>query len=861
MAVEILEIKANIDDIQAKLKTVDRSLKNTGTEAQKSGDEIGESYQSAAQKMGSAETKLKQISATLREQEKITIQFKRELLTLQQQYDQLGNKGSASGFRIKSQMDKLNAAIKDQTQSVRALKSEQSNQKGVISGLKSQQTGVTSLIGGFQKLAGVIGAAYSVRQALTFLKTTVDIADKAKGVSAAFNDINGVSLDELRASTQGLVNDLSLMTASVQADKLGVPVKRLGELFQFAQIRARETGQSVDFLVNSIIVGLGRKSRLVLDNLGIGADQLKAALGGVGLESASTVELTNALADSFQGDLAKGINNSISSAAQLGVTYDNISLKIGNALLPAYEETNQILNLVLKSLFNISDANDAAWDTSEITEYQKSLNALTAQSLINAGAALKGVSNYEDFSLEMAGLALVTAESTILLSENADELNAFLEKQTAEFSMAGNASKTYAAFLDQVRARLKLLAAETGGSQLGILESLKEQVKSFDEQIISATSVGEIYTLNAQRIRVINQIKAIEKVLSDQELRNQVNINAQLRIRKGLREVAVDAPLEGETNFANDPFEAFTSNLEPAQARTEEFYARLEELQNQAFEHERDRQNAINQLYADDITLRISDAERYRQSSEEQIDALYEFELEAMQTSTDSKNAMALAATEYQLELERQMQQAQGDLLMAGFDLAMTFGAKNAEQAKALASFQAILSAFVAINATMANPQLLFPANLIAATAIGVQAFANVARIQSESVPSFYKGTDFLVLNGNPKGKDTIPIWAHEGEAIIPTYQNAQYPGLASAWISGDLDRYLSVEHVIPALKAQKQLQDREQNEVMATAIRGVVKAELKDDRIVNRLQHLIYANEEIAEAMKRKRRNPYRAN
>ena len=45
--------------------------------------------------------------------------------------------------------------------------------------------------------------------------------------------------------------------------------ENLGSYLAFATKRAEETGQSVDYLVDSIIMGIGRKSPMILDNLGI----------------------------------------------------------------------------------------------------------------------------------------------------------------------------------------------------------------------------------------------------------------------------------------------------------------------------------------------------------------------------------------------------------------------------------------------------------------------------------------------------------------------------------------------------------------------------------------------------------------
>lgn len=95
--------------------------------------------------------------------------------------------------------------------------------------------------------------------------------------------------------------------------------------------------------------------------------------------------------------------------------------------------------------------------------------------------------------------------------------------------------------------------------------------------------------------------------------------------------------------------------------------------------------------------------------------------------------------------------------------------------------------------------------------------------IQSTTIPeppAFFTGTDYLQLNGNPKGKDTIPVMAHEGEAIIPTDKNLKEPGLAKAWINGNLDKYVIDKWVSPALVAQEQAHKKEfANDIAASMI------------------------------------------
>ena len=98
----------------------------------------------------------------------------------------------------------------------------------------------------------------------------VEMAQAADGVTHAFRQLDdGHILDNLRKATKGTVTELDLMKAAVQAKDFRIPLEDLGKYLQFAQLKAQQTGQSVEYMTNSIVTGLGRKSVMILDNLGI----------------------------------------------------------------------------------------------------------------------------------------------------------------------------------------------------------------------------------------------------------------------------------------------------------------------------------------------------------------------------------------------------------------------------------------------------------------------------------------------------------------------------------------------------------------------------------------------------------------
>lgn len=104
---------------------------------------------------------------------------------------------------------------------------------------------------------------------------SVEAARSAQGITHAFEKMNNPDLlKNLRQATHGTVSDLELMKAAVRAQDFRLPLDQLGKYLEFAQLKAQQTGQSVDYMTDSIVTGLGRKSKPILDNLGISASEI-----------------------------------------------------------------------------------------------------------------------------------------------------------------------------------------------------------------------------------------------------------------------------------------------------------------------------------------------------------------------------------------------------------------------------------------------------------------------------------------------------------------------------------------------------------------------------------------------------------
>lgn len=170
--------------------------------------------------------------------------------------------------------------------------------------LDEAQASLKSFGASIQRLA-IPAAAVSLAISAIGVSAVKTFAE-LEGVKAAFDRLNNPSLlDNLRKATKGTTSDFELMKNAVQASNFKLPVEQLASLMEFASRRAKDTGESVDYLVNSIVTGIGRKSPLILDNLGISAVALNEQLKGVSIGAASIADVTEAVGRIASAELLK----------------------------------------------------------------------------------------------------------------------------------------------------------------------------------------------------------------------------------------------------------------------------------------------------------------------------------------------------------------------------------------------------------------------------------------------------------------------------------------------------------------------------------------------------------------------------
>lgn len=210
---------------------------------------------------------------------------------------------------------------------------------GFLSGLGSKMSGALQVFGGnlLTQAAGAVANLGSEMYGM--VQQGIELAKQGEGIRNAFARLGrGDILDGLRQATHGTVTDLELMKAAVKFNDFRLPLNELGTMLAFAQQKAKDTGQSVDYMVDSIVTGLGRKSLMILDNLGLSATEIREKMKETG-------DMTTAVGAIIREQMSKAgdyVETAADRAAQANVSLQNKMEELGRKFAPVEEASTQL---------------------------------------------------------------------------------------------------------------------------------------------------------------------------------------------------------------------------------------------------------------------------------------------------------------------------------------------------------------------------------------------------------------------------------------------------------------------------------------------------------------------------------------
>ena len=208
-------------------------------------------------------------------------------------------------------------------------------------------------LGGVAKTLTRVAVGYvSIRSAVEGFKLA-ELAAQGQNVERAFKkmaDNADVMAIKMREASAGTISNIDLMRKYNEAVMLGVPVDQFEKMMTIARGAAQATGASMEFMLSSIVTGIGRQSKLMLDNLGIlvsaeSANKAYAATLKIEAKDLTEVQRKQAFANEA---IRKGIENiekmggvvasSADSFARVNAQFANMKQALGEFLIPGAEK-------------------------------------------------------------------------------------------------------------------------------------------------------------------------------------------------------------------------------------------------------------------------------------------------------------------------------------------------------------------------------------------------------------------------------------------------------------------------------------------------------------------------------------------
>jgi hypothetical protein len=688
------------------------------------------------------------------------------------------------------------------------------------------------------------------------------LSGNVEGVTRAFNRAfpdATMLLNELRESTRGTVSDFELMQRTLQASNLGVSAEKLGVLFEFAATRAQQTGESVDYLVDSIVRGIGRKSLLILDNLGLSATRLKEQFNGASLASRSVAEVTEGVAEIARVELEKMGGYAETSATkvdqlkvswqELGVEVSKFSTREGGAVdfLKSYVDTYRNLFEAINKGVSVQElANQKRREEMAQMNVSAFLNVWATGTKENQikvieeeiAALTKSVGSWMRFRDEMNE----NIEATKKEYEGRWLLQGVRDQEIRQTERIRDAKKEDTAveilIINLLQQKIRALKEEKEvRDQLGLIAAKEEEISDVGDQLKAAKSTTEIHRLNIELAKLNGELADLKAFGTTKQL---LEVNGQIKLvpveeykikqykiqtENAIGELEVKTKLVlGDNNesvlkqFENElNLEQFIMRFKiPAPVPTKEDKADvLSEWDKIGQEFADNWKGIVSQGIGDTTSVIDAAIQKEADAYDARINQARMYYDELMILAGDNekeKDRLRLREMREMARLRREAFEAD----------------KRAKRSTAV-----INGAAGIVNAFATLP---YPAALVASLLIAAQTAAQIAVINSEQ-PRFAKGV--IDLKG-PGGKtsDSIPARLSKGESVMTADETGASMGILKDIRAGRLNDKLLARKLDSAMLKDLKLSKN-----------GVSYSPPMDDtRIVTKLDQILHAQPDFEE-------------
>lgn len=732
----------------------------------------------------------------------------RSIGSMQQQLERLKTQIQVTSTSDTARLQKLSAEYKKLDSQMKQLNQTYLQTNKATSAASQGTKSLTEQFGNLYNGIRMVIAAGLVREFVDTALAAASLSGKVDGVSRAFARLPNSEylLQRLKTATRNTVTELELMQRAIQSSNFGIDLQALPELLEFAAVRAQQTGESVDYLVDSIVRGIGRKSILILDNLGISATRLKEEFNGASLASQSVAEVTQAVGRIAKEELERMggyAENAATKVDSIRVKYEELKVILSQritstAFLDFLDESLEALGVfaeafnmgeTLNNIEKITQKREAQkFALSEVARLEKELiemdkeGNMTAQQKndfiqqeINSRVDLIGRYNDEisrlkernkllysdEFKKTLPALSdlvklygkeneagkignFLTKEQRFLRTQLTEQLEK--ERGSIEKNILANKNNVVQvqATIDALLKYLDAMQKVTGETveQLGIIDQLEENISAISDAIGAAKSEKEIKSLTAQ-LRLMNE--ELDR-LRNLDRVNDPNASRAFDIRQNVQAAAgftFKSSVTPESIQAD--LDKLTTDLEAKAEVT------LTPSQNPSA-WENIRAEFIEQWR--DITTEgiMNTTDVLNSFVQAEVDS-YNYRLDALRTYYDEQINLAgnneRAKTELAIKRDREEQK----LRKKAFD-----AERDAKRKQTV-----INGAAGVINAFATLP---YPAAIVAAALIAGKTISELAIIDNQRYSGYAKGV--LNLKGpGTETSDSIPARLSKGESVM----------------------------------------------------------------------------------------------
>jgi len=532
-----------------------------------------------------------------------------------------------------------------------------------------------------------------IRPLINLVKLSADFKDLERGFEQLGKGIESSSefLDKLREATNGTVDDMVLMEQANNAMMLGVVKSEdeMAQLFDTAQRLGQALGKDTVHSIESMVTGMGRQSRLMLDNIGIITD--------AGTANKRFAEEQGLLASSLTDSQRKtAFNNEVLRKSseimeKLGIEVLNTNqhiaamqvatARLGREFGQVLEPVLIVISKTLVFLANNIDANLVKAFTSAVFivgAFALALKGLNSQIVINLGFLMLQHGALKGFTVA-TGLAIKsTKKFTLALMKNPLFLKATL-LVAGVLAVTAVLKKYFDSTKDVEQATKDFMdtTVEADNVNKDFKKSIKDNVNALQQELDLLNADNDLHKmairlkrdltlenhgLHDSEIELFNQIQERKKELEEIKKQEKEEIARKKKIQDIVKEAAMfgkDATLIA----LQDKQSIIAAEIEHAKA----IVARTN-VEGVSTEESAKMQEQIEILEGTHKSIG-DEIDRHREKNRELTDE-EKFNAEALKRSEDAMN---------------NTKEAQRDLLQSQIDYLETLDSTNPANEKAIA--------------------------------------------------------------------------------------------------------------------------------------------------------------------------------